>query len=215
MPASNTWTQVAHSTEPSFTGWSLNGVDVVRAANNAQRKIVSLLQSTTAQQTFLSTEQLPMLFAAAVNAACKSVVGQLRNEMEKYARLNLHMGNGAVRQLHQMYKVSPIIAQACPPEIRCAVEWTPPMQEENMQRLRCELQQAQVKLMQLWGVSAKFLKEDPRKRLNQLAPVLMQHYKKRLAYIEGNEAVECAKMVKLVNDLKPKYALVYEVSGFV
>ena len=119
--------------------------------------------------------------------------------------------DAAERVAHSV-KVSGVVASACPPRVECTMQWTAPLADPGMvETKRCmnAVQRKIVTIVQAGDGTATT-------QMNELRILMarqMAIYKGVIVDAEANAAPTCGRLVKLVRDLNPKYAQVYDATG--
>ena len=105
-----------------------------------------------------------------------------------------------------------MVASACPPRVECSVDWTAPLATKEMKETKRSMKAAQAKIVNKVRAGAEDgsgggASPTNHKELQILMTRQMTHYKATVEAAEADEAATCARLMKLVADLNPKYDL--------
>ena len=133
--------------------------------------------------------------------------------LEQQAKI-LEMDHDAVEHLlHGGVSVRGNVASTCPPRVECSVDWTAPLATKEMKETKRSMKAAQTKIVNKVRAGAEDgsgggASPTHQKELQILMTRQMTHYKATVEAAEADEAATCARLMKLVADLNPKYVCV-------
>ena len=181
-------------------------------AKNARALMDAATKGAFAKTT---ARTLPVDFVRSFSQAYVALRSVAMAALEQQAKV-LKMDQDAVDHLlHGGVSVRGIVmvASACPPRVECSVDWTAPLATKEMKETKRSMKAAQAKIVNKLRAGAEDgsgggASPTHHKELQILMTRQMTHYKATVEAAEADEAATCARLMKLVADLNPKYVCV-------
>ena len=176
---------------------------IARAAAAFSAAIVSCLQASDSGPTFLMVD-----FARAMDTVWEALRRAALDGLAAHAHAHFEIEEDVLQDaIAHDVSVAKSIARACPPRIEHSVDFTAPMSDPPMRALRKEMARLSSQ-MQRGGSPAQLQGKMDAQIHKQLV-----HYKARVDLTRANEAAEVAKCIKVIDELNPQFARVYEAAG--
>ena len=176
---------------------------IARAAAAFSAAIVSCLLASDSGPTFLMVD-----FARAMDTVWEALRRAALDGLAAHAHAHFEIEEDVLQDaIAHDVSVAKSIARACPPRIEHSVDFTAPMSDPPMRALRKELARLSSQ-MQRGGSPAQLQGKMDAQIHKQLV-----HYKARVDLTRANEAAEVAKCIKVIDELNPQFARVYEAAG--
>ena len=186
------------------------GTEVQRKLNELVR---SILRSAL-DQAQPDAHLLPVVFAEVTNHMCAAMCNAAKEECNAYAKEILAFSK---EQMNEFYHVRVALRTeavvSSPTIIKPGTAWTAPQDDERFQKTKRLLNEQHVKLEQAVEAGDPAKVRTCKEKVRELADKQVHFYASYKKDVQNDEAVNCAEICLLTEELNPKYANVYRTTG--